>query len=351
MWRARREISRKTAARCRASYCLGTLLLDGEHPERAKGAPGMFGFGTPYNYEHFTRELLDPEQYAKQFDDAPAPGERAPDFQARTLRGDRVRLSDFRDEKNVGLGFGSATCPMTAGSIDGINELCEELRGEDIEFLFVYVREAHPGEKLPAHGSWEDKLAAAERLREEADIDIPMVLDDVRGSIHRKYSKLPNPAFLIDKSGRVAFRMMWAQPGPLAAAIDELLEVENERGVDHAIVAGGEDRSLPLAYAFFHSHRALERGGEQAIADFGEAMGIKGKIAVAASRVAEPLAENAGTIAFAAGLSAAVIAGGLIAGMQLRKRKMRGAQEPYRFPWPAGSEARSSRDDYEAVGI
>src|SRR4051812_25105131 len=316
------------------------------------GSPAMFGFGERYNYDTFTREMLDPKKYKKMFDQAPGPGERAPEFEARTLHGDRVRLSDYRDEKNVVLVFGSATCPMTAGSTAGVNELYEDLRNDDVEFLFVYVREAHPGENIPAHSSWEEKLAAAEYLREEEELDFPVLVDDVRGSVHRKYGSLPNPAYLIDKSGRVAFRMMWVQPGPLGDAIEELLEAQEERGVDYAIVQGGEDRSIPVSYALFHSYRALDRGGEKAMDDFRAAMGLRGRMTLAAGRIAEPMSEHAGTIALAAALSGAVLAGGLIAGLQLRKRRLRHGQEPYRFPLPAGrAQENIDADDFEAMGI
>lgn len=312
----------------------------------------MFGFGPRYNYERFTRELLDPGKHRERFSDAPRPGERAPGFEARTLNGDRVRLSDFRGERNVVLVFGSATCPMTAGSIRGLNALAQELRSDDLEFLFVYVREAHPGEAQPAHHSWEDKVDAAERFRDEEELALPIVVDDVRGSIHRKYSALPNPAFLIDKAGRVAFRMMWTQPAPLAAAIDELLEAQADRGAEHAIVQGGEDLSMPLAYALFHSYRALERGGRQAMEDFRQALGMRGRVALAASRVAEPLAENAGKLAVTAALSGAVIAGGIFAGMQLRKRRLRPVLEPYRYPrGDRDLERRTGTDDYQSLGI
>jgi peroxiredoxin len=312
----------------------------------------MFGFGPRYNYERFTREMLDPKQHRELFEGAPRPGERAPDFEGRTLAGDRVRLSDFRGDRNIVLVFGSGTCPMTAGSIRGLNALAEELRSDDLEFLFVYVREAHPGESQPAHHSWEDKVDAAERFRDEDEVAMPMVVDDVRGAIHKKYGKLPNPAFVVDKSGRIAYRMMWTQPAPLAAALDELLEAQQERGAEHAIVQGGEDLSMPLNYALFHAYRALERGGRQAMDDFRQAMGVRGRIALAASRIAEPMSENAGKIALTAALSGAVIAGGIFAGMQLRKRRKPLVQDPYRFPTP--KEPRSDRtgtDDYESLGI
>src|SRR5215470_15029710 len=185
----------------------------------------MLGFGG-YNYEHFTRELMD-ELHRSGFS-GPGPGERAPDFKARTVDGETLRLSDYQGKKNVLLVFGSATCPMTAATIGELNALYDEFRDE-VEFLFVYVREAHPGERVPAHGSMDEKVAAARLLCDAEDLEMPVLVDDLRGSIHRQYSGLPNPAFLIDKSGRVAFRSMWANPEALAAAIDELLEVQDER--------------------------------------------------------------------------------------------------------------------------
>ena len=108
---------------------------------------------------------------------------------------------------------------------------------------------------------------------------------------------------------------------------------------------------MPLSYVLFHSYRALERGGDSAIADFRAALGARARVALATSRVTEPLAENAGKIAVAAALSAAVIGGGLIAGAQLRKRRMRHAQEPYRFPWPGETEMSTGTDDAEPIGI
>src|SRR5215467_6535330 len=127
----------------------------------------MLGF-RDYNYEHFTRELFQ-EMEAAGFG-GPKPGERAPDFRARTLEGESVRLSDYHGKKNVLLVFGSATCPMVAGSIRGINDLYTQFRGDEIEFLFVYVREAHPGEKVPAHRSLHEKIGAARLVRDEEEI-------------------------------------------------------------------------------------------------------------------------------------------------------------------------------------
>jgi alkyl hydroperoxide reductase subunit AhpC len=304
---------------------------------------------TDYNYEHFSREQL--REWRRDSFAGPAPGEEAPGFKATALEGNSLRLSDFRGKKNVLLLFGSATCPMTATSLGAVNELYDRLRGEDVEFIFVYVREAHPGERIPAHESTSDKVAAAWLLRKEEQLEMPVVVDDLRGSIHRKYGKLPNPAFLIDKSGRVAFRSMWTNPEELSAAFEELLELEQEREIDHAVVRGGEDLSMPLSYSSLNSYRALERGGKDSIRDFQVAVGFPTRDRRTASALADGLLEHPGRVLAVIALSGAVLAGGLYAGFELRRRRLGTRKNPYRAYEKEKVRDTETGTDYGAVGI
>lgn len=307
----------------------------------------MFGF-KKYNYESFTRDLLLRDVVAHKIG-GPRPGDGAPGFEGRTLEGDRVLLSDYKNEKNVVLTFGSATCPFTAGSISGINDLFEEYNDENTQFLFVYVREAHPGEKLRAHHSMRDKIRAAETFRKEEEIDIPIIVDELDGDIHRKYGKLPNPTYIIDKSGRVAFRCLWTRPGSVEDALEELLERQQERGVEHAVVNGGEDTTMPSTYAMLHSYRALERGGSKAIQEFRNEFGLPGRVAVVGSRIAQPIAMNPGRAIAGVALTAGVIVGSVMLGRLLRERRLR-SRMPYQFERyrpPRGATG----NEYEAVGI
>lgn len=307
----------------------------------------MFGLQR-YNFESFRKHSLMKDAARHLFGSGPEPGDKAPDFKARTLDGDEVRLRDFRDDKNVVLTFGSSTCPFTAASIGGLNDLYDDFQDEDVEFLFVYIREAHPGEKRPAHGSWEDKVAAAEEFREEEDVEIPIIVDDLNGRIHKKYGKLPNPTYIIDKTGRVAFRSLWTRPTVIAKALDELIEKQEERGEEHFVVFGGEDTKPPLTYAMLHTHRALERGGDQAIQDFRDEMGRTGWAVEMGSRVVQPVALNPGKSFAGAAIAGGVIVGGLFLGRYLR-RQWRGQRMPYQF----GNVRRTQKNeegDY-AVGI
>jgi alkyl hydroperoxide reductase subunit AhpC len=308
--------------------------------------------GLNYNYHRFTRDLLR-EAGAEGFT-GPRAGEEAPDFRAKTLSGESIHLSDYRGKKNVVLMFGSATCPMTANSITGIQQLYERVRGDEIEFLFVYTREAHPGEKIPAHVSLAGKIEAAMLLRDDEDLTMPIVIDDLRGSVHRKYSKLPNPAYLIDLSGRVVFRCMWANAAALEKAITELLELQRQPGNAHGVVGGGQDLAMPLSYNALFSYRALERGGAQSLADFREALGIQGQpepIESAGPTLAQRLFAHPGRVLAIAALTAAVLTGGLYAGFELRKRRFSSRRNPYRAYENEEVKDTDTGTDYGAVGI
>ncbi len=305
-------------------------------------------FGSKYNYEAFQRNRLLRDLATSQLGGAPRPGDRAPDFVGRTLQGDTVHLKDFRGRKNVVLTFGSATCPQTAGSLPGLNELYAD-RDPNVEFFFVYTREAHPGDRLGAHSSYEDKVQAAELLREEESVDIPIIVDDVNGNIHRKYGKLPNPSYIIDKSGRIAFRSLGTRASVISTAIDELLEVQHEEGKDHAIVCDGQDLSLPSPQLLWRAHRALERGGRRSIATFRREMGLPGRVILISSRLAGPIIENPGKTAAGIVAAALVLGLGVWGGFALRRKSRATYHNPYesrKFQRPL-----SGTGDYEAVGI
>lgn len=310
----------------------------------------MFVMGSDYNYERFTRKILTSDLMASRaFGRGPKPGVRAPDFELRTLEGDRLRLSAFRGEKNVVLTFGSATCPMTAGSIRGMSDVAKKFSPQEADFFLVYVREAHPGDGIPAHKSMADKVCAAEILRGEEGVGIPILMDDLDGKLHRRYGALPNPTYVIDRSGRIAFRMLWTQPQVIEEALNQLVAIQHDRGIEHAIVLGGDDRSMPMSYPALYSYRALHRGGREAILDFENALGFPGKVAVASSRIIGPVRENPGRTLAAAALGVGVLAAGLYAGRTLRRRRIhsRSPNEHYVVPREENEES----EDYGVVGI
>lgn len=66
-----------------------------------------------------------------------------------------------------------------------------EYASSGIDFVFVYVREAHPGENLPAHKSMEQKAKHARIFRDELEITRPIVLDGLDGAGHLHTARCP----------------------------------------------------------------------------------------------------------------------------------------------------------------
>jgi hypothetical protein len=184
-------------------------------------------------------------------------------------------------------------------------------------------------------------------LRDQEQIEFPILVDELGGETHRKYGALPNASFIIDKSGRVAYRSLASHGSSLGAALEELLERQKERGVHHAVVHGGEDAITPSLKTFLNAYRAIERGGYDAMVNFRGELGIPGRVVLRGGRMARPITEHpAITITTAVGIAAA-IGFGIWAGYELRKRRF--ARRPYdayrKF------EKRRDEDDYTAVGI
>ena len=82
----------------------------------------------------------------------------AKNFSVRDQNGEEVSLEDYRG-KWVVLETGSITCAMYVKNIPGIKRL--QNKYPDVEFLLVYVREAHPGSRLGPHESNEQKIERA----------------------------------------------------------------------------------------------------------------------------------------------------------------------------------------------
>jgi hypothetical protein len=83
--------------------------------------------------------------------------------------------------------------------------------------MFVYTREAHPGERVDAHHTFEDKLANAARLRDEIGIRRPILVDDLVGTGHLACGGLPNMTWLIGRGGRILYKADWTSAANVEA--------------------------------------------------------------------------------------------------------------------------------------
>jgi hypothetical protein len=89
--------------------------------------------------------------------------------------------------------------------------------------MFIYTREAHPGENVVHHDSFEGKLACAELLAEEAGIGRDILVDDLDGTVHRAYGLMPNMTWVISRGGRVAYKANWTSAANVEAFLGRFL--------------------------------------------------------------------------------------------------------------------------------
>lgn len=208
---------------------------------------------TAYNYRHFG-----PEYYDFRTFDGPRPGDNAPDFEATTIDGRKVQLSDFRGRWAV-LETGSVTCPITDSKVHAMDVLQEQF--DDVVFILLYTREAHPGENHEAHVSSQDKLERAREFAGEYDIERTVLVDDVEGTAHRKYGGMPNSVHVLNPNGVVVLRGDWND----VKRVKQVLENRDQNRIYERDIYRGR----PLFFTQKKgARRVLTDAGPRAVWDF-----------------------------------------------------------------------------------
>ena len=109
---------------------------------------------------------------------------------------------------------------------------------DQVEFVVVYIREAHPEEgwvvspnrdediRINDPTSTDDRVEVAATCAINLRIRMPVLVDEIDDRIANAYGALPDRLYLIDRKGEVAFQ---GEPGPwgfdpraLEAAIEAL---------------------------------------------------------------------------------------------------------------------------------
>jgi hypothetical protein len=98
---------------------------------------------------------------------------------------------------------------MTASAGPVLKKLYRQY-GEQVEFVTLYVREAHPGELFPQPESFEQKMDFARVYKTRDQIPWPVAVDHLEGELHQLLDSKPNSAYLMDTQGNVAFRSLWS---------------------------------------------------------------------------------------------------------------------------------------------
>jgi hypothetical protein len=134
--------------------------------------------------------------------------------------------------------------------------------------VFVYTREAHPGENVPHHVTFEDKLAGARLLRAETGIGRDILVDDLAGTAHSGYGLMPNMTWVIDRGGRVAYKANWTSAANVEAFLHRFLAARSQHppGTTPVIY---ETQQIEFRYPDRQRFmQYLPRNGPRAVAEF-----------------------------------------------------------------------------------
>lgn len=181
-----------------------------------------------YNYKRFRMD-----NYELGYFPGPKAGETMNyDYTFHDLEGNEIQLKDYMGKWLV-IESGSLTCPMYVKNVKPFEKLKDKY--PDVEWLVVYVREAHPGSRIKPPSSIDEKIDMAKRSMSDYGEERKMVVDSVDGRWHHEWGLLPNMVYVINPQGQVIYRADWA----FAKNVDRVLS--NRDTIDtneHIVILG-----------------------------------------------------------------------------------------------------------------
>ena len=149
---------------------------------------------------------------------------------------------------------------MTESAGPALKRLYEDFR-DRVNFVTLYVREAHPGDRFPQPDTFERKMAHARAYQERDRIPWTIAVDDVEGTLHRALDPKPHSAYLVDANGTVVGRLLWANDfARLRAALETLAAGRRLGDVENKLV--------PMVRGLGMIDEALSNAGGYARTDF-----------------------------------------------------------------------------------
>lgn len=253
-----------------------------------------------YRYAHVTaHRLLSDLDFGA---DAARPGDESPLFDLPTAEAGRVRSSEIFGARPVLLYTGSLSCPMTPSANAKLKRLHARF-GADVDFLMLYVREAHPGEDIPQPETLARKIAHARSLQARDRLPWPIAVDGVDGRVHRALDVRPNVAYLFGRNGRIAFRALCA--GDRAALAKAMAAVARGKALREST---SRRRLVPLSEGIGNLRWIARAAGRRAVRDVWRAVPPVAAVAWLAD-LYRPLEAKWRTAAAAATVAALVVAG------------------------------------------
>jgi len=173
---------------------------------------------------------------------APALGQKAPNFALKDIDGNSVSLDQLIGTKPIVLQLGSHSCPVYRYRRFTMETLRKKYAGR-VHFQMVYTIEAHPdGSKSPyAEGEWLtwwnratntrvsqprsslERISTAAMSRDTLGLKYSVAVDGMNDTVWKAYGSASSPGFVIDREGRIVLRQVWIDPVEIDKTLESLL--------------------------------------------------------------------------------------------------------------------------------
>ncbi len=112
-----------------------------------------------------------------------------------------------------------------------MHKLYQEFAGPEVEFLFVYCREPHPGRVYPQPAAYEQRLAQARAFAQRYGSPMRILVDEMDSRVQRAYGDLPNMAYVISRRGLVVYKASWTKADEIGPLLRNLRDAEAARAL------------------------------------------------------------------------------------------------------------------------
>jgi len=156
----------------------------------------------------------------------------APPFALSTQGGQKVSLSRFLGKRLVVIRFGSSTHAAFLDEAAAMANLARRYAGKPVVFFTIYTAESHP--EAIAGENWLPKSRAGMALRANVCLDVlagkgipdksVWLVDEWPAKVSLLYGGRPGSVFVVDRSGKIAWKSPDSAAAALGTALDEQIE-------------------------------------------------------------------------------------------------------------------------------
>ncbi len=104
---------------------------------------------------------------------------------------------------------------------------------KDVLFVVIYTREPHARQmafkKIVQPTTWKERRDLAKRTKKEMRLDVLFLVDGMGDPSRKLFGDVPNPAIFVEKGGKVAEKLSWADASEVQRVLKTWVPVRKKK--------------------------------------------------------------------------------------------------------------------------